>query len=128
MFINNKDVSCQTFDVITLPVVSGDGSAPILSAPCNFTDMQLYCYINRTDDGVQRCTRWSLIRYGADTVFFIFYSNGTGRPGFDNFVVADGIYHTNLTILSVNSSFDNYTSIGSDVEVQKLLLLLLTSN
>ena len=102
----------QLFKAITVPETL-QNVVPVVSTLENATNIQLYCYINRTTDGEQRRTRWSLIRNGTDPVFIKLNINGTPAQSlFDNFMAeGEGTFHTNLTILSFNSSFDN-TVIG----------------
>ena len=102
----------QLLEAITVPKTLKN-VIPVVSALENATNIQLYCYINRTTDGEQRRTRWSLIRDETDPVFIKLNINGTPAQSFFNNFMAEGegTFHTNLTILSFNSSFDN-TAIG----------------
>ena len=118
----------QLFEAITVPETLKN-VVPVVSALENTTNIQLYCYINRTTDGEQRITRWSLIRDEAVRVFIELYNNGTSAQSFfDNFMAeGEGTFHTNLTILSFNSSFDN-TAIGcgsAEVIVGKFYLRII---
>ena len=118
----------QLFEAITVPGTLKN-VVPVVSALENATNIQLYCYINRTTDGEQRITRWSLIRDEAVRVFIELYNNGTSAQSFfDNFMAeGEGTFHTNLTILSFNSSFDN-TAIGcgsAEVIVGKFYLRII---
>ena len=104
----------QILEATTVPETL-DNVVPVVSALENATNVQLYCFINRTTDGQHRRTRWSLIRNETDPVFIKLNINGTPAQSlFDNFM-AEGegtfYFHTNLTILSFNNSFDN-TVIG----------------
>ena len=102
----------QLLEATTVPETLNN-VIPVVSALENATNVQLYCFINRTTDGVQRRTRWSLIRNETDVVFISLNINGTPAQSlFDNFMAeGEGTFHTNLTILSFNSSFDD-TAIG----------------
>ena len=85
----------QLFEAITVPETLKN-VVPVVSALENATNIQLYCYINRTTDGEQRITRWSLIRDEAVRVFIELYNNGTSAQSFfDNFMAeGEGTFHT----------------------------------
>ena len=112
LFFSGNNVLSQILNVITVPETL-DNVIPVVSALENATDIQLYCYVNRTTDGAQRRTRWSLLRNGTQAVFLSFHVNGTPiAPFFENFIVrGEGTFHTNLTILKFNNTFD-HTTIG----------------
>ena len=108
-FVSNTALG-QIIEATTVPETL-DNVVPVVSVLENATNVQLYCFINRTTDGEQRRTRWSLIRNKTDLVFIKLNINGTPTQSFfDNFMAeGEGTFHTNLTILSFNSSFDNIT-------------------
>lgn len=101
-----KGVFSFTFEAYIIP--EGEGNDPptaIITAVANTTDIQLYCYVNRSDN-VQRRSQWILIRKsGMETQLTFNSTTGISKED-DNYSVG-GAYSTNFTILLFDNSLDN---------------------
>ena len=98
--------------------VSQDGQTPILAAVEGGMNIRVYCEV--TFNGNPTFTNWILTRVGENSILLDFNINGTGiPPNGQNFIlrnsenimatgvpVGNGISHSNLTILTFDSSLD----------------------
>ena len=60
----------------------------------------------RISDGVQRQTRWFLIKDGVETGIS-FTPEGIGQAGFENYEASPEMFRTNITIILFDETLDN---------------------
>ena len=101
-----RETCGQTFSTIIFPE-GIDGGNPIISAVENTENVTFLCEVTRISDGVQRQTRWFLIKDGVQTDI-TFTAEGLGQTGFENYVVSPETFRSNITVLVFDETFDNY--------------------
>ena len=100
-----RETCGQTFNATIFPE-GIDGANPIISAVENTENVTFFCNVTRISDGVQRETRWTLIKDEVETGI-LFTSEGLGQTGFENYVVSQETLRSNITILVFDETFDN---------------------
>ena len=100
-----RETCSQTFNTTLFPE-GIDGANPIISAVENTENVTFFCEVTRISDGVQRQTRWFLIKDGVETGI-TFTPEGIGQAEFENYEASPEIFRTNITILVFDETLDN---------------------